>query len=54
MIVISGLLSGGIKSLSADIVGCVVGHIVWFLMDVWPLELSSGDGWSVLKPPQAL
>ncbi|KAG8859033.1 hypothetical protein FRB91_008900 [Serendipita sp. 411] len=54
MIVISGILAGSMRSLYADVVGCIVGHIVWFLMEVWPLEMSSGDGWSPLKPPQAL
>lgn len=54
MIVISGLLAGSVRSLGADIVGCIVGHIIWFLMEVWPLEMSSGGGWSPLQPPQIL
>ena len=54
MIGISWLMNGSIKSVAADIVGCIVGHFVWFLLDVWPLELSSGEGKTILKPPNAL
>lgn len=54
MIGISWLMNGSIKSVAADIVGCIVGHFVWFLLDVWPLELSSGEGKTILKPPEAL
>jgi len=54
MIGISWLMNGSIKSVAADIVGCIVGHFVWFLLDAWPLEVSSGEGKTILKPPNAL
>jgi len=54
MIGISWLMNGSIKSVAADIVGCIVGHVVWFLLDAWPLEVPSGEGKTILKPPDAL
>jgi len=37
----------------ADLVGCGVGHIGWFIRDVWPREMLGGTTF-VSEPPEIL
>ncbi|KDQ06812.1 hypothetical protein BOTBODRAFT_39304 [Botryobasidium botryosum FD-172 SS1] len=34
----------------ADLAGCIVGHVVWFLKDVWSREAFGGIGWYTNAP----
>jgi len=43
----SWLLNGTWRAAAGDLIGCAVGHIVWFLRDVWTREMVGGHGlWS--------
>jgi len=37
----------------ADLVGCGVGHIGWFIRDVWPREMLGGTTF-FSEPPEIL
>jgi Derlin-2/3 len=50
---ISWLLNGTYMAAIGDLLGCAVGHVVWFSRDVWPREMAGGDGlWN--HAPEAL
>lgn len=42
LVAFSWLLSGTWKAAASDLVGCAVGHIGWFLRDVWTREMVGG------------
>jgi Derlin-2/3 len=42
LVLFSWLLSGTWKAATGDLVGCAVGHIGWFLRDVWTREMIGG------------
>lgn len=43
----SWLLNGSLKLAMGDLVGCLVGHLLWFLRDVWSREMLGARGfWS--------
>jgi len=42
LVMFSWLLSGTWKAATGDLVGCAVGHIGWFLRDVWTREMVGG------------
>ena len=49
----SWVLNGTWTAAASDLLGCVVGHLWWFLTDVWSREMAGGTGfWS--EAPQAL
>ncbi|TDL22244.1 Der1-like protein [Rickenella mellea] len=49
----SWLLNGSWRAAAGDLVGCGVGHVVWFVRDVWTREMLGGQGiWS--DAPDAL
>ena len=43
LIAISWLLNGSFKAVIGDFVGCAVGHVAWFLRDVWAREMVGGS-----------
>ncbi|PPQ69610.1 hypothetical protein CVT24_001366 [Panaeolus cyanescens] len=53
LVAFSWVLNGTWSAVVGDLAGCVVGHVVWFLRDVWAREMVGGR--SVLTdPPRAL
>ncbi|KAH7103145.1 Der1-like protein [Auriculariales sp. MPI-PUGE-AT-0066] len=49
----SWVLNGSWRAAASDLLGCAVGHIWWFLWDVWGREMVGGPGfWS--RAPDAL
>ena len=42
LVLFSWVLSGTWKAATGDLVGCAVGHIGWFLRDVWTREMVGG------------
>ena len=42
LVMFSWVLSGTWKAATGDLVGCAVGHIGWFLRDVWTREMIGG------------
>ena len=42
LVLFSWILSGTWKAATGDLVGCAVGHIGWFLRDVWTREMVGG------------
>ncbi|KAI0031051.1 Der1-like protein [Vararia minispora EC-137] len=53
LICFSWLLSGTWTAAVTDLIGCAVGHIAWFMRDVWTREMIGGP--TVLTdPPDAL
>ena len=42
LVAFSWVLSGTWKAAAGDLVGCAVGHIGWFLRDVWTREMVGG------------
>jgi Derlin-2/3 len=47
MLGFTALLGGGVSAAAIDIVGIVVGHVYWFLADIWPAV----TGFHILKTP---
>ncbi|KIP08114.1 hypothetical protein PHLGIDRAFT_117540 [Phlebiopsis gigantea 11061_1 CR5-6] len=39
------ILNGTWRAAAGDLVGCAVGHIGWFVRDVWTREMSGGPNW---------
>jgi Derlin-2/3 len=39
------ILNGTWRAAAGDLVGCVVGHVGWFLRDVWTREMVGGPTW---------
>ncbi|KAF8827604.1 hypothetical protein HHX47_DHR4000192 [Lentinula edodes] len=53
LVAFSWILSGTWRAAAGDLAGCLVGHIGWFLRDVWAREMNGGT--SVLsESPVAL
>ena len=42
LVLFSWIISGTWKGATGDLVGCAVGHIGWFLRDVWTREMVGG------------
>ncbi|TRM61091.1 Derlin [Schizophyllum amplum] len=42
LVAISWILNGSFKAVIGDFVGCAVGHVAWFLRDVWAREMIGG------------
>lgn len=42
LVAFSWVLSGTWKAAAGDLMGCFVGHIGWFLRDVWAREMLGG------------
>lgn len=39
------ILNGTWRAAAGDLVGCAVGHVGWFLRDVWTREMVGGPTW---------
>lgn len=46
----SWLINGSYHAAAGDLVGCAVGHVAWFLKDVWMREALGGDTWATKAP----
>lgn len=42
LVALSWVISGTWKAAAGDLIGCAVGHIGWFLRDVWAREMTGG------------
>ncbi|KAM6494338.1 Der1-like protein [Amanita muscaria] len=42
LVIFAWVLNGTWKAAAGDLVGCAVGHIGWFLRDVWTREMAGG------------
>ncbi|KAF9013274.1 Der1-like protein [Cyathus striatus] len=42
LVAFSWVINGTWKAATADLMGCAVGHVGWFLRDVWPREMVGG------------
>ncbi|KAL4075140.1 Derlin [Scleroderma yunnanense] len=42
LVVFSWMISGTWKAAAGDLMGCAVGHIGWFMRDVWTREMAGG------------
>ncbi|KAF5360752.1 hypothetical protein D9756_005031 [Leucocoprinus leucothites] len=42
LVAFSWVLNGSWKAAAADLIGCAVGHVGWFLRDVWTREMVGG------------
>ncbi|KAG8906636.1 hypothetical protein FRB99_006424 [Tulasnella sp. 403] len=49
----SWLINGSYQAAAGDLVGCAVGHVAWFLRDVWMREAMGGETF-VNRAPNAL
>ncbi|KAK0244004.1 Der1-like protein [Armillaria nabsnona] len=49
LVAFSWVLNGTWKAAAGDLMGCLVGHIAWFIRDVWAREMLGGE--SVLSEP---
>lgn len=53
LVAFSWFLNGTWKAAAGDLLGCAVGHLVWFVRDVWPREMLGSQGvWS--EAPEGL
>jgi Derlin-2/3 len=43
LVAFSWVLNGTWKAAMADLIGCAVGHVGWFLRDVWTREMVGGS-----------
>jgi Derlin-2/3 len=43
LVAFSWILNGTWKAAAGDLVGCAVGHVGWFLRDVWTREMLGGS-----------
>lgn len=43
LVAFSWVLNGTWKAAAGDLVGCAVGHVGWFLRDVWTREMVGGS-----------
>ena len=47
LVAFSWFLNGTWRAAAGDLLGCAVGHVVWFIRDVWPREMMGSQGiWS--------
>ncbi|CDR99668.1 hypothetical protein [Sporisorium scitamineum] len=53
LVILGWLLHGSLKAVMGDIIGIAVGHLYYFLVDVWPREFRSG-GRNLLATPHFL
>ncbi len=52
-IAFSWILNGSWHAAAGDLIGCAVGHLIWFVRDVWTREMLGGEGiWS--EAPETL
>jgi hypothetical protein len=42
LVAFSWILNGTWKAAAGDLLGCAVGHVGWFLRDVWTREMVGG------------
>ncbi|KIK01858.1 hypothetical protein K443DRAFT_544597 [Laccaria amethystina LaAM-08-1] len=42
LVAFSWVLSGSFKAAASDLIGCAVGHVGWFMRDVWTREMIGG------------
>ena len=50
---LSWILNGTWRAAAGDLLGCAVGHVGWFVRDVWMREMTGGP--TILSdPPEAL
>lgn len=42
LVAVAWVVNGTWKAAAADLVGCAVGHVGWFLRDVWTREMIGG------------
>ncbi|KAG8932550.1 hypothetical protein FRC03_004616 [Tulasnella sp. 419] len=50
LVAISWMINVSYQAVVADLVGCMVGHIGWFLRDVWTREALGGQTWATKAP----
>ncbi|KIY46511.1 Der1-like protein [Fistulina hepatica ATCC 64428] len=53
LIGLSALFGGSWRGAAADLMGCVVAHIAWFVRDVWPREVRGSELY-IAKAPDGL
>lgn len=53
LVAFSWVLNGTWRAAAGDLLGCAVGHVVWFVRDVWAREMVGGKGWWS-EPPDIL
>lgn len=44
LVLFSWVISGTWKAAAGDLIGCAVGHVGWFIRDVWAREMMGGNG----------
>jgi len=54
LVAFSWVINGTWRAAAGDLVGCAVGHLGWFVRDVWSREVGSGDGVSLARAPYSL
>ncbi|KDQ20915.1 hypothetical protein BOTBODRAFT_124792 [Botryobasidium botryosum FD-172 SS1] len=50
LVLFSWVINGTWTAAAADLVGCLVGHVAWFIRDVWTREAVGGIGWITKAP----
>lgn len=53
LVAFSWILNGTWKAAASDLVGCAVGHVSWFMHDVWTREMVGGPTF-MSEPPERL
>ena len=53
LVAFSWILSGSFKAAASDLIGCAVGHVGWFMRDVWTREMVGGPTF-FSEPPKRL
>ena len=53
LVAFSWVLSGSFKAAASDLIGCAVGHVGWFMRDVWTREMNGGPTF-FSEPPKRL
>lgn len=51
LVAFSWILNGTWKAAAGDLAGCFVGHIAWFMRDVWAREMLGGPSVMNEAPP---
>jgi Der1-like family len=52
LVAFSWVLNGTWKAAAGDLLGCAVGHVSWFLRDVWSREMIGGTSFLTEAPPR--
>lgn len=50
LVAFSWIINGTWSAAAGDLVGCAVGHVGWFIRDVWVREAIGGSGFFVKAP----